>query len=61
MEGTVTLGQLYFTMIGRADIEGSKGNVSMNACTATQALLCLSVMGKVMQGRGGGVLGQTLV
>ena len=48
MEGTVTLGEFCFTMIGRADIEGSKGNVAMNACTVTQALLCLSVMGEVM-------------
>ena len=27
-----TLGEFCFAMIGRADIEGSKSNVAMNAC-----------------------------
>ena len=31
------LGEFCFTMIGRADIEGSKNNVAMNACAATEA------------------------
>ncbi|XP_019447294.1 PREDICTED: uncharacterized protein LOC109350517 [Lupinus angustifolius] len=29
-----TLGEFCFTMIGRADIEGSNSNVAMNACHA---------------------------
>ena len=33
----LTLGEFCFTMIGRADIEGSKNNVAMNACAATEA------------------------
>ena len=32
-------------MIGRADIEGSKSNITINACAAAQAWLSLWVMG----------------
>ena len=41
-------------MIGRADIEGSKSNVAMNACAATQAWLSLWVMGGLGRGQEGG-------
>ena len=34
-------------MIGRADIKGSKSNVAMNACTATQVRVSLWGMGKL--------------
>ena len=37
MKELVTLAEFCFTMIGRADIEGSKNNVAMNACAATEA------------------------
>ena len=40
-------------MIGRADIEGSKSNVAMNACAATQAWLFLWVMGGLGRGQVG--------
>ena len=36
-EELLTLGEFCFTMIGRADIKGSKSNVAMNACTETEA------------------------
>ena len=32
-------------MIGRAEIEGSKSNITINACGAAQAWLSLWVMG----------------
>ena len=41
-------------MIGRDDIEGSKSNVTMDACSATQAWLSLWVMGRKGTGREGG-------
>ena len=41
-------------MIGTADIEGSKSNVAVNACTATQAWLFLWVMGGLGRGWEGG-------
>ena len=49
-EGTTNLGEFCFPKIGRADIEGSKTNVAMNACSATQAKLCLWVVGEVILG-----------
>ncbi|PHT27277.1 Regulator of rDNA transcription protein 15 [Capsicum baccatum] len=35
-----TLGEFCFTMIGRADIEGSKSNVAMNACLPQASYPC---------------------
>ena len=40
-------------MIGRADIEGSKRNVAMNACAVPQEQLCLPVGEGARQGREG--------
>ena len=41
-------------MIRRADIEGSKTNVAMIACAATQAWLSLRFMGGLGRGQDGG-------
>ena len=41
-------------MIGRVDIGGSKSNVAMNACAATQTWLFLWVMGRLGRGGEGG-------
>ena len=45
---------IAITKIGRADIEGSKSKVAMNACAATQAWLSLWVMGGLGRGQEGG-------
>ena len=47
-------GEFCFTMIGRADIEGSKSNVAMNACAATQAGYACRLWGVAIMGREGG-------
>ena len=41
-------------MIGRADIEGSKSNVAMNACAATQATYRCGLWEGSGMGREGG-------
>ena len=41
-------------MTGRANIKGSKSNVAMNACAATQAWLSLWVIGEFGRGSKGG-------
>ena len=53
-EELLTLGEFCFTMIGRDDVEGSKSNVAMDACSATQAWLSLWVMGRMSTGWEGG-------
>ena len=40
-------------MIGRANIEGSKSNVAMNACTATETSYACGVWEGVSHGPGG--------
>ena len=41
-------------MIGRADIGGSKSNVAMNACAASQTWLSLWVIGGLGRDKEGG-------
>ena len=53
-EGTASTCKICFTMIGRAGIKGSKTNVAMNACGATQPWLSLWVMGGLGSDREGG-------
>ena len=50
----LTLGEFCFALIERADIKGSKSNVGMNACAATQARVSMWVMGRLDRGQKGG-------
>ena len=53
-EELLTLGEFCFTMIGRANIKGSKSNVTMNACTETQASFFCGLWAVVILGPEGG-------
>ena len=45
-KGTANTWSILLHNVGRADIEGSQSNVTMNACPATQAWFSLWVMGR---------------
>ena len=45
-KGTANTWWILLHNVGRADIEGSQSNVTMNACPATQAWFSLWVMGR---------------
>ena len=50
----LTLSELYFTMIGRANVEGSKSNDAMNACAVPHASYACGLGIGIEQGREGG-------